>query len=166
MTDRLTDAEIDSGLELSKKATPGPVFFDSYSTIHSGPRVREYDRVESAEQWESLPETEVCAVPIQGGDTATEQGRKDAAYIEHAYNNYPRALEELRELRDKVARLKIEVTRKCFWWWVEDKSFPGMGYYKFSCGHEEEGQEGGHAFTYCPGCGGKLEHDAKRGGRR
>ena len=39
MTDRLTDAEIDSGLELSKKATPGPVFFDSYSTIHSGPRV-------------------------------------------------------------------------------------------------------------------------------
>ena len=113
----ITDAELAEWERLCEAATPGPWFYDSYSTIHSVTSVKEYDRIEGTfpkspdavtdKQWDSLPETEVCAVPVQGGDTATEQGNLDAKFIEKTHTVLPRAVAEIRELRAIVDKLPV-----------------------------------------------------------
>ena len=113
----ITDAELAEWERLCEAATPGPWFYDSYSTIHSVTSVKEYDRIEGTfpkspdavtdKQWDSLPETEVCAVPVQGGDTATEQGNLDAKFIEKTHTVLPRAVAEIRRLRAIIAKLPV-----------------------------------------------------------
>ncbi|REJ98751.1 MAG: hypothetical protein DWQ35_00430 [Planctomycetota bacterium] len=98
--------DLDELARLAAEATPGPWFFNSYSGVFSEPRVREYDEAESKlaedapdSEWGKLPEPLVCSVPTVAGDTGTEQGRKDAAYIAAACNAVPLLLAEIRILR-------------------------------------------------------------------
>ena len=52
-------------------ATPGPWFFDSYSTIHSRPLVQNVE----------VDDTEVAQVRVSYGDTATGRALVDAVLI-------------------------------------------------------------------------------------
>ena len=99
--DTVTDAEAAEARRLLEQATPGPWFFDSYGTVHSKPRVDEYeeqsnaipdDAPEEDPRWDALPETTVAWVPRVAGDTATPQGAKDALFIEAAHRLVPALL--------------------------------------------------------------------------
>lgn len=84
---------------LLAEATPGPWAFDSYSTVHSAPRIQEYEFDESVEP-------DVCKMPRTGhGDLGTVQGAKDAELIVAAVNALPNLIRELRELRADRERL-------------------------------------------------------------
>jgi hypothetical protein len=88
---------------LLSEATAGPWFFNGYSAVYSEPVLRDHDEKEdalpmnpTAEQWASLPEPRVCDVQIAAGDTATAQGRANAAAIVALRNAAPALLARLR----------------------------------------------------------------------
>jgi hypothetical protein len=91
---------------LTDAATEGPWFYNSYAGVFSEPLSLRYMQMEveldarlKAEAREStdddfaaFPDSLVCGVPVVGGDTATGQGRRDAAFIAAARGAVPKLL--------------------------------------------------------------------------
>ncbi len=93
-------------------AEAGPWFYNSYSAIFSHPLSAEYMRKELEldeklkaegresvdEDFDDFPESIVASVRVQGGDTATRQGARDADFIAHAREDIPALLGEVARL--------------------------------------------------------------------
>ena len=97
---------------LAEEATPGPWFYNSYGSVMAVPLVEEYNRLEgeipsdapdSDPRWDALPEPSVAYVPVVAGDTATEQGAKDAAFIAEARTAIPELVAEIERLRGAIS---------------------------------------------------------------
>ena len=92
--DMKRDAAAD--LKACDEATPGPWAYNSYSLVSSVPKMREAEAILDAipedapdEAYGNGPEYRVCWVPTIAGDTATDQGSKDAAFIAAARTALP-----------------------------------------------------------------------------
>lgn len=107
----VTPEQLAEWRRLCEAATPGPWFYDSYSRVQSEPLVRlahqwhkenfggrNLDEIPE-EDWKRLakeePRTLVARVPVQAGDTATEQGGKDAEFIAAARVGWPATMDAL-----------------------------------------------------------------------
>ena len=123
-------AEAGAALEGASKATPGEWFFDSYSSVHSKPRVDEGDALERLipddapdddPRWAALPESGVCQVPCIAGDTGTAQGAHDARFIAAARTGWPRDAARVGVLVDMLARARavLDALPHCLGTWVK-----------------------------------------------
>lgn len=99
--------------ELEAAATPGPWFFNSYSTLFSAPLSKVHCEIEAKipddapdEAYDVLPETRTAFVPTIAGDTATAQGRRDAALIAAARNALAPLLDALDAADARAADLE------------------------------------------------------------
>ena len=98
MTDQpptLTPARLAEIEARTRAATPGPWFFDSYSSVFSKPRVD----ADEEPAW-------VLQSPVVAGDTATPQGAKDCNFASQARQDIPALLSHLRALEAESARLR------------------------------------------------------------
>lgn len=118
----MTDEELAAIEARLQGLTPAPWFWNSYSEIQSGPLCQITDEPETPQYPESkrpgppfftdednawlaqknaayLVDPTVAWVPAHHGDTATDNHAADALFIEHARDDVPALLAEIRRLR-------------------------------------------------------------------
>ena len=123
--DMKRDAAAD--LKACDEATPGPWAYNSYSLVASVPKMREAEAILDAipedapdEVYGDGPEYRVCWVPKIAGDTATDQGGKDAAFIATARTALPAWIRRAGAAEALLRRL-VEADEKYDGWaWPDD----------------------------------------------
>lgn len=120
------DRDPQKDMRTCNEASPEPWYYDSYSTIRSLPlskatdaKVREFEADQekrgeaSVEEWKalarSIPNSKVCQVPVVAGDTATEQGGRDAQMIADSREGWPAYIREVVRLRKLLGDVKFFV---------------------------------------------------------
>lgn len=123
----VTDQEAQEWAELCQRATPGPWYYNGYSTVFSGPKLQEEfvletEHAAAGEPWDAdgnypegywrdkanAAESQVANTPAAFGDTAVGRHRADAAFIAAARDALPRLLAEWNALKLRLRVLELE----------------------------------------------------------
>lgn len=131
MTDEPTREQVEAALKRAEAATPGPWFFNSYSTVQAKVLCEAYRQL--AKEWAAAgrpsaergspwferfydAEPEVCHVPAHHGDTSVRARHRDAEFIAAARTDVPtlaRSWLALDEERARTRNTNRSLNRRC-----------------------------------------------------
>jgi hypothetical protein len=108
MSEQKCILDLDAIEARANAATPGPWFYDSYSTVHAKCMLAAYEAAETDEECYAANPA-VCSVPAYAGDTAGGRHVDNAKFVAAAREDVPALVAEVRRLLAKKDELGREL---------------------------------------------------------